>query len=140
MRWVHWWYWWLDWWCQLLCQRLGCVVWGTCCIGTLADAAGVVACVFVMAAIACQVQALVVGPCGVDAGAKLCDRMKSTSSSLSGSTSVRFELMLGDDGGLLSSLDEDVRGKRLPRKLLGIIWSGLSGTYPTSRNSCSSIR
>ena len=65
--------------------------------------------------------------------------MKLTSSLLSGLTSVRFELMLGDDRGLLSSLDEDVRGERLPGKLLGIIWLGLSGMYPTSRNSCSSV-
>ena len=47
--------------------------------------------------------------------------------------------MLGDDRGLLSSLDEDVRGERLPGKLPGIIWLGLSGMYPTSRNSCSSV-
>ena len=35
------------------CCARGCVVWGTCCVGVLANAVGVVACVFVVAAIAC---------------------------------------------------------------------------------------
>ena len=47
--------------------------------------------------------------------------MKSTSSSLSGSTSVRLGLALDEGGGSLSLLDEEESGERLPRKLPGSI-------------------
>ena len=47
--------------------------------------------------------------------------MKSTSSSLSESMSVRLRLALDEGGGLLSSLDEEESSERLSGKLPGSI-------------------